>query len=99
MKRKQQTVLTLALGSAIAATLSVTPAAASENPFVSQSMGNGYMVAAMEGKCGEGKCGAKAKEGKCGGAKAAEGKCGGAKSTEGKCGGAKATEGKCGGKK
>jgi uncharacterized low-complexity protein len=39
--------------------------------------------AAHEGKCGEGKCGAKAGEGKCGGdKKAAEGKCG-----EGKCGG------------
>lgn len=37
---------------------------------------------AKDGKCGEGKCGAKkvkAKEGSCGGDKAAEGKCGGNK--------------------
>lgn len=73
MKRNQQTALTLALGSALAATLASAPVAA-DNPFGSQSMGKGYMVA-MEGKCG----GAKAKEGKCGGAKSTEGKCGGKK--------------------
>jgi uncharacterized low-complexity protein len=82
MKRTQQTALTLALGTAIAATLAAAPVTAAENPFVSQAMSQGYMVAsadskAKEGKCGEGKCGgakAKAKEGKCG-----EGKCGGKK--------------------
>jgi uncharacterized low-complexity protein len=41
-------------------------------------------AAKKEGKCGEGKCGAKAKkEGKCG-----EGKCGADKAKEGKCGAA-----------
>lgn len=75
MKRKQQSALTLALGSAFATTLAMAPLAnAADNPFSAQSIGNGYMVAEMgkgkEGKCGEGKCGGtKAKEGKCGGMK------------------------------
>jgi uncharacterized low-complexity protein len=133
MKRSKQTALTLALGSAIAASLSAAPVNAAENPFAAQSMAKGYMVAeadkAAEGKCGakketEGKCGAKAKEGKCGGEKSKEGKCGdtkaktkakpkeGKKSTEdeaankkmlkegkcgeGKCGAKNLKEGKCG---
>jgi len=89
--------LALAFGASLLAGVATTTVAA-ENPFASQSLESGYKVA-MEGKCGEGKCGgkaesaAKSKEGKCG-----EGKCGGkaessAKSGEGKCG-----EGKCGGK-
>lgn len=76
-------------------------ALANDNPFSANALDSGYQLAqadtkAQEGKCGEGKCGAKSakketKEGKCG-----EGKCG-AKSEkketkEGKCG-----EGKCGG--
>lgn len=77
MKRNRKSALTLALGSAFATTLATAPLAnAADNPFSAQSIGNGYMVAAMdkgmEGKCGEGKCGgdkAKAKEGKCGGMK------------------------------
>ena len=110
MKHTKQTALTLALGSAIAASLAAAPVSAAENPFAAQSISKGYMVA-EEGKCGgakkatEAKCGAKAKEGKCGGEKAKEGKCGGKKSAEdeaankkmmkeGKCG-----EGKCGAKK
>jgi len=129
MKQTKQTALTLALGSAIAASLAAAPVSAAENPFAAQSMDKGYMVAeadkAKEGKCGgkkdkEGKCGAKAKEGKCGGEKAKEGKCGGKKNAadeaankkmmkegkcgEGKCGAknlkeGKCGEGKCGGKK
>lgn len=83
MKRKQPSTLTLALGSAFATALAATPLAnAGDNPFSAQSIGNGYMVAAMEGKCG----GMKAKEGKCGGMKAKEGKCGEGKCGEGKCG-------------
>lgn len=97
MKRNQQTALTLALGSALAATLAAAPAAA-DNPFGSQSMGKGYMVAAMDGKCGGA---AKAKDGKCGGAKAKDGKCGGAKgdamkAEEGMTSAEKAKDGKCG---
>ena len=103
-----KTALTLALGSAIAASLVAAPASANENPFAAQSMEKGYMVAEAApeaGKAVEAKCGVKSKEGKCGNkAKAKEGKCGGMKSAtdadtnkkmmkEGKCG-----EGMCGGK-
>ena len=82
-------------------------ASASENPFGFAKMESGYTQVAMEGKCGEGKCGGKSKhsddkhehgekkhshgEGKSH-SKKMEGKCG-----EGKCGGkAKMSEGKCG---
>ena len=84
--------LAIALGTAFVTTLAASPAAnATENPFAMSDLSSGYMVAdSMEGKCGEGKCGAageaeKAAEGKCG-----EGKCGAEKAAE------KATEGKCG---
>jgi uncharacterized low-complexity protein len=86
----RKTALTLALGSAFAASLAAAPiASADENPFKLESLKSGYQVAdshkAKEGKCGEGKCGGdKAKEGKCG-----EGKCGGDKAKEGSCGGNK----------
>ena len=109
MKRNHQTALTLALGSALAATLASAPVSAADNPFASQSMAKGYMVAergGMEGKCGEGKCGGtmkgdarKAAQGKTTAEKAKEGKCGNAKEMEGKCGSSKAVEGKCGGAK
>ena len=85
--------LSLAIGTAFAASLAAGSVSAAENPFQQAELASGYMVAdAHEGKCGEGKCGgSKDKaEGKCG-----EGKCGGSKDkAEGKCG-----EGKCGGKK
>ncbi len=97
MTKTQMKPLAVAFGASLLASVAATTVAA-ENPFASQSLESGYKVA-MEGKCGEGKCGgksehdAKSKEGKCG-----EGKCGGkdktvSKSAEGKCG-----EGKCGGK-
>jgi uncharacterized low-complexity protein len=88
----KRTALTLALGTAFAASLAAAPAInAAENPFKLDSLKNGYQVAekdkAKEGKCGEGKCGGdKAKDGKCGGDKAKEGKCGGDKAKEGSCG-------------
>jgi uncharacterized low-complexity protein len=66
MKHTKQTALTLALGSAIAASLTAMPVAAAENPFAAQTLEKGYMVAEM----------GKAKEGACGGMKAKEGKCG-----------------------
>jgi len=67
----------LAIGTAFAATLSSTGVLAGENPFASQELDGGYMVAGHpEGKCGgmDGKKGGmkKSMEGKCG-----EGKCGG----------------------
>lgn len=95
--KASKTTLTLALTAVISTT---GMAHAAGNPFALNALSQGYMVAAadkaQDGKCGEGKCGAKsgakAKDGKCG-----EGKCGGAKdikAKDGKCG-----EGKCGGKK
>jgi uncharacterized low-complexity protein len=102
----KKAALSLAIGSAFAASLAVAPVAnAAENPFGMQALKSGYMLAAADmDKAKDGKCGgakdAKAKDGKCGGAKdakAKDGKCGGAKDTkakDGKCG-----EGKCGGAK
>jgi uncharacterized low-complexity protein len=111
MKRKQHTALTLALGSALAASFASTSSTAGENPFASQSIGTGYMVAATEGKCGQGKCGAamgmsekdkasmsKTDDGKCGageGKKAAQDKAA-AEKTKAK---SKSAEGKCAGAK
>jgi uncharacterized low-complexity protein len=105
IENKNVKPMAVALGSAVTATLAtVSTAQADANPFGMTQLSEGYMVAdshegkcggmkEKEGKCGEGKCGAKDKkmEGKCG-----EGKCGGAKDKkmEGKCG-----EGKCGGNK
>jgi len=115
-KKFTQKPLAAALGAAFLTTVSASAIVeANENPFTASQLSSGYMqIAEMEGKCGEGKCGAKKKakkEGKCG-----EGKCGGEKKVEkegkcgeGKCGGAKKAapkakegkcgEGKCGGKK
>ena len=86
------------LGTAFLAASASVPASAGENPFASAELSQGYELAAHhEGKCGEGKCGAKGEgegkcgEGKCGEKGEGEGKCG-----EGKCGEKTGTEGKCG---
>lgn len=94
--------MTLAIGAAFVASMATTGvASAAENPFGITEINGGFMVAAVDGKCGEGKCGGEkkaAREAKCGGEKKAakDGKCG-----EGKCGGKKkaAMEAKCGGEK
>lgn len=87
---KNMNSLTLAVGAAFATTVLSTAAFAGSNPFAMQKLDGGYQVAAadadkkMDGKCGEGKCGAdkmKKKDGKCG-----EGKCGADKKKEGSCG-------------
>lgn len=90
----------LSLGATLAVAMLSSSVIANENPFSANSLESGYQLAqadtkAREGKCGEGKCGAKEEskkaEGKCG-----EGKCGAkddSKKAEGKCG-----EGKCGAK-
>ncbi len=98
---KKQTALTLALGTAFAASFAVAPVAkAADNPFAMDSLKSDYQVVDEAGKKADGKCGAtkgmskadreaNAKmmgEGKCG-----EGKCGVKNVKEGKCG-----EGKCG---
>ncbi len=89
-----------------AAMVSVTGvASASENPFGLTKMDSGYTQVAMEGKCGEGKCGGQMKEDaikeeimeKKGDM---EGKCGD-KMKEGSCGAQmapKVQEGTCGSK-
>lgn len=95
--------LTLALGSAIAASFMAAPVAnAAENPFAMQAIDGGLQVAeagkkAKEGKCGEGKCSAskaKAGQAKAGGAdKMKEGGCSASKAKEGSCGANKMKEG------
>ena len=76
----KKSIISLAVGSAFAATLGVAPiASAAESPFTIQPLDKGYMVA--DSGYGEKKAG----EGKCGGMKAGEGKCG-AKASEGLCG-------------
>jgi len=71
----KKSVISIAIGSAFAATLGVAPiASAADNPFVIQPLDKGYMAAQGHGemkiaqaKCGQGKCGAmKSSEGMCG---------------------------------
>ena len=105
----KKTALSLALGTAFAASLAASPIVnAAESPFAMQSLDKGYMVAEAGEKAKEGKCGGekadamKAKEGKCGGtkdakdAKAKDGKCGGAMEKDAAAG--KMKDGKCGSK-
>jgi uncharacterized low-complexity protein len=75
---KKPTLVTLAAGSLLAATLSPAHAAAG-NPFEATRLDAGYQVAQADkkkdGKCGEAKCGSakpagdKKKDGSCGGKK------------------------------
>ena len=108
---KSSRTLTLALGTAFAASMAAsnvaTAAQSNSNPFAMSELSSGYMQLAQnemgeknsEGRCGEGRGQSnkqKNTEGKCG-----EGKCGGdkemQKNMEGKCGGDKAKQdGKCG---
>ncbi len=96
----KKTALTLAVGAALAGSLTVAHAA--ENPFAMKSMEKGYMLAYGDYKAKEGKCGGdkKSAEAKCGAASGKEAKSSGdKKAAEGKCGAAsdkKAAEGKCG---
>jgi len=91
-------IMSTVLGTAFVTAVAATGANAAENPFTSAEMSQGYKVAAHhEGKCGEGKCGAKSDtEGKCGAKAAGEGKCGAKADGEGKCGAKSKSEGKCG---
>ena len=89
MKNSTKKPLVAAIGAAFVTSMAFAPAAsAATNPFGATELETGYMVLA-EGKCGEGKCGAK--DGKKADGKCGEGKCGGDKAKEAKCG-----EGKCG---
>jgi len=114
MKTKKSR-LTLATGATLAATIGFAPVAqAADNPFGMQKLDAGYQLAQadkkVDGKCGEGKCGAskkvddKKKDAACGAdKKMKDGKCGAAKpddkKKDGACGGSKAKDGSCGGKK
>ena len=62
----KKSIISIAVGSAFAATLGAAPiAAAADNPFAAQPMDRGYMLA--QAKTGEGKRGSmKATEGMCG---------------------------------
>ena len=72
--------LVAAIGAAVVGSLAATGSVAADNPFGLKELDSGYMQTAMEGKCGEGKCGSMKKDAE----KTMEGKCG-----EGKCGGNK----------
>ena len=115
-----KTKLISSFGGAVAASLLATPIAqASENPFAIQKTSSAIQLAenmekGAEGKCSDGKCGDKMKEGGCSGkmgkmGKMKDGKCGegkcGDKMKEGGCSGTmekmkegKCSEGKCGDK-
>ncbi|WJW76048.1 hypothetical protein QVG61_02850 [Thiohalobacter sp. IOR34] len=93
--------LALALGATLAGSLAAGPAAASENPFQVEELTSGYLASndSMEGRCGQGKCGAsmmkkksehaeekaesRMKEGKCGAGMKMKSE---SKMKEGKCG-------------
>ncbi|MCI0655303.1 MAG: hypothetical protein L0Y39_12650 [Methylococcaceae bacterium] len=88
--------LAIAIGTAVAASLSFTPVVnAEQNPFGMTDLSNGYMELAegekkTEGSCGAGKSGGEMKmdmekkaEGSCGEGKCGEGKCAGNKKTDG----------------
>ena len=107
---KNQLLTKVVIGSSVALAALSGALHANESPFAASSLESGYQLAqadtkSKEGKCGEGKCGAKNEEsGKKADGKCGEGKCGAKggdeesdtdsdKKTDGKCG-----EGKCGGK-
>ncbi len=93
---KKQNLVSLAVGSLIAATSLAGHAA--DNPFAAKQLSAGYQLAQadkkVDGKCGEAKCGAdkKAAEKKAADKKA-DGSCGAGKSGE------KKADGSCGGNK
>ena len=96
---KKLSKLATLVGSLIFAMMYINTASADANPFAQSAQVQ--TVADDDSKCGEGKCGDKAKkdkkcgEGKCGDKAKKDKKCGEGKKDkkEGKCG-----EGKCGGK-
>ncbi len=70
-QRKSTVAKAVATAITLGVAASAVAATASANPFQLNQLDGGYMQIAMEGGCGEGKCGgdkAKSKEGSCGGA-------------------------------
>ncbi len=77
----KKTALSLAIGSAFAASIAAAPiASAADNPFQLESLKSGYQIAGVA----KGEDSDKGSEAKCGGDKDTEAKCG-----EAKCGGSK----------
>ena len=94
MSKQVRKPLSIALGTAIVASLGASGIANAETNadlFSMQELNSGYLIAGgheSEGSCGEGKCGDDKKDG--------EGSCGEDKGGEGSCGGDKGGEGSCG---
>lgn len=93
-----QSRLKLATGVALAATFALsTGAHAADNPFGMQKLPAGYQLAQadkkVDGKCGEGKCGA---DKKAAAEKKMDGKAAADKKKDGSCGADKKMDGKCG---
>jgi uncharacterized low-complexity protein len=90
----QKKTLALILGTAMGASVAMSPVSAAENPFALKPLASGYMVAdnadggekMKDGKCSTGKCSSSMKKKK---AKAEE------KAKEGNCSAEKAKEGNC----
>lgn len=99
----KKNVLSLAVGTAFAATAMLSPVAhAADNPFGMQKMSSGYLLAEADTKMKDGSCGGEKKQdGSCGDKKAEkmkDGSCGD-KKKDGSCGDKKVEkkkDGKCG---
>lgn len=95
---QKKTLLSLAVGTAFAATASFAPLAnAADNPFSMQKLSAGYQLAQADTKADM--PAEKAKDGSCGADKKHEGNCGADKKKDGTCSAAKMKDGKCGNKK
>ncbi len=100
-KKFSKKPLAVAIGTAVAATISFAPVVnAEQNPFGMMDLSQGYMELAegekkTEGSCDEGKCGGEMKKEmeKTGIQKKTEGSCGEGKCGEGKCAGNQKKEG------
>lgn len=96
---KKQNIVSLAIGSTIAAITLAPGVQAAENPFGANRLESGYQLAQADGKTKDGRCGGDKKmEAKCGAdKKTAEAKCGAEKKKDASCGAAKkSSEAKCG---
>lgn len=95
MKTRQ--IVSLAIGSAVAAVALTPLAQAADNPFAVKPLSAGYQLAQADkkadGKCGEAKCGADKKTAEKPADKKKDGACGAGKTAD------KKAEGACGGKK
>ncbi|MCK9285238.1 MAG: hypothetical protein M0P39_13260 [Rhodocyclaceae bacterium] len=102
---KKKTMLSVAVGTAFAASAALVPLAHAEhNPFRMQTLSSGYLLAEADAKTMEATPEAgKKMDGSCGGAKKKDGSCGDKKAAkkaekkkDGSCGGEKRKDGSCG---